>query len=61
MKKEDLKQLKLPLTKNKFILLRKSIINKRIKWMDMSRELMFSYLDYWKSGKINNIQDTIQD
>ncbi len=61
MRKEDLKKVKLPLSKKTFILLRKSIRSRQINWMDMPQDLMFSYQDFWKSDKYKNIQDSLID
>ena len=61
MKKLDLKKVKLPLTKKSFVLLRRSIRNRQVKWMDMPNNLMSSYIDFWKSDNYKKIQDTIQD
>ncbi len=61
MKKLDLKKVKLPLTNKSFILLRKSIRNRKVRWMDMPNKLMSSYIDYWKSDNYKKIQDTLQD
>lgn len=60
MEKLDLKNMKLPLTKNKFGKLRDAIRTRKIKWMDMSIELMYAYQDFWKfqnHNKTNNIID----
>ncbi len=61
MKKMDLKNVKLPLSKKSFILLRKSIRTKQVNWLDMSRDLMFAYLDFWKSEKYKSMNEIVQD
>jgi len=61
MEKIDLKKVKLPLSKRSFILLRKSIRTKQINWMDMSKDVMYAYQDFWKSEKYKNMNDIIQD
>jgi hypothetical protein len=53
----NLKKIKLPLSKKKFSKLRNAIRTGRVKWMDMSKELMFSYQDFWKSEKHNSIEE----
>ena len=53
----DLKKMKLPLSKKKFSKLRNAIRTGRVKWMDMSKDLMFSYQDFWKSEKFNNLEE----
>lgn len=57
MKSVDLKQMKLPLSKKRFSNLRKAIHSGRVKWMDMSNELMYSYLDFWKSDKYKGLDE----
>ena len=61
MEKIDLKKVKLPLSKRSFILLRKSIRTKQINWMDMSKDVMYAYQDFWKSEKYKNMNDIVQD
>lgn len=61
MKTLDVKKMELPLTKKKFRSLRNSIRTGQVKWMDMSRDLMFAYLDFWKSDKYKSMNDVIQD
>lgn len=61
MKRNHLKKVKLPLSKASFMLLRKSIRNKKINWMDMPDELMFAYQDFWKSEKYKSMNDIVQD
>ncbi len=61
MNKQDLKEIKLPLTKITFIFLKNSIRSGQLKWMDMSKELMYSYQDFWKSKKYKNMEDILQD
>lgn len=56
MKKEDLNNVKLPLAKKKFMKLRDAIRAGKVKWMDMSKELMFSYQDFWKSQNQQSIE-----
>ena len=53
----DLKKMKLPLSKKKFSKLRNAIRTGRVKWMDMSKELMFSYQDFWKSENQNKLEE----
>tara|TARA_R110001583_G_scaffold185694_1_gene345941 strand:- start:152 stop:325 length:174 start_codon:yes stop_codon:yes gene_type:complete len=57
MKTLDLKKMKLPLTKEKFSKLRMAIRNGHIKWMDMSKDLMFAYQDFWKSHSLENLNE----
>ena len=57
MEKLDLKKIKLPLTKSRFRKLRAAIRSGRVKWMDMSKELMFSYQDFWKSEKYKSLEE----
>jgi hypothetical protein len=59
MKALDLKKMKLPLTKKKFSKLRTAIQNGQVKWMDMSKDLMYAYQDFWKSISIENLNDRI--
>lgn len=59
MKTLDLKKMKLPLSKKKFKNLRRAIRSGRVKWMDMSNELMYAYQDYWRFKKFNKIEDRI--
>ena len=61
MKKMDLNKVKLPLSKKSFIRLRRSIRTKQVNWLDMSRDLMFAYLDFWKSDKYKKMNDIAQD
>jgi hypothetical protein len=61
MKKLDLKKVELPLSKKSFIRLRRSIRAKQVNWLDMPRDLMFAYLDFWKSEKYKSMNDVIQD
>jgi hypothetical protein len=61
MEKIDLKKVKLPLSKRSFLLLRKSIRSKQINWMDMSKDVMYAYQDFWKSEKYKNMNDIVQD
>jgi len=61
MEKIDLKKVKLPLSKRSFILLRKSIRTRQINWMDMSKDVMYAYQDFWKSEKYKNMNDIVQD
>jgi hypothetical protein len=56
MEKQDLNNLKLPLTKDTFKVLRKAIRNGKIKWMDMSKDLMYAYQDFWRFDKYKNYQ-----
>ena len=56
MKKLDLNSLRLPLSKKRFSKLRKAIKTGRVKWMEMSEELMYSYQDFWKSEKYKNME-----
>ena len=60
MKKLDLGKIKLPLTKKKYNELREALKTKRIKWMDMSADLMFAYQDYWKFKKHHRSEDVIE-
>lgn len=55
MKTNDLKKIKLPLTKNNFYLLRNAIRERRIKWLDMSTDLMYAYQDFWRFHKFKKI------
>ncbi|MCF6168501.1 MAG: hypothetical protein L3J55_08095 [Lutibacter sp.] len=48
--------MKLPLSKKRFSKLRKAIRTGRVKWMEMSEELMYSYQDFWKSEKYKNME-----
>ncbi len=61
MKTLAVKKMELPLTKQKFRFLRNSIRTGQIKWMDMSNDMMFAYLDFWKSDKYKSMNDIIQD
>ncbi len=61
MKTRAVKKMELPLTKQKFRFLRNSIRTGQIKWMDMSNDMMFAYLDFWKSDKYKSMNDIIQD
>ena len=61
MKEIDLKKVKLPLSKRSFILLRKSIRTKKINWMDMSKDVMYAYQDFWKSDKYKSMNEISQD
>jgi len=61
MKEVDLKKVKLPLSKRSFILLRKSIRTKKINWMDMSKDVMYAYQDFWKSDKYKSMNEISQD
>lgn len=61
MKTLAVKEMELPLTKQKFRFLRNSIRTGQIKWMDMSNDMMFAYLDFWKSDKYKSMNDIIQD
>ena len=61
MKTLDLEKIKLPLTKKKFRELRDAIKTKRIKWMDMSIDLMYAYQDFWRFQKQKNMNNTIED
>ncbi|WP_291971395.1 hypothetical protein [Lutibacter sp.] len=56
MEKLDLNNMKLPLSKKRFSKLRKAIRTGRVKWMEMSEELMYSYQDFWKSEKYKNME-----
>jgi len=60
MKKLELSKIKLPLTKKKYLELKTALKTKRIKWMDMSTELMFAYQDYWKFKKHHRAEDLIE-
>jgi len=55
MKKLDLTKMKLPLTKKKFKKLRSAIKTRKVKWMDMSVDLMYAYQDFWRYLKYRNI------
>ncbi|SNR75681.1 hypothetical protein SAMN04488111_2900 [Lutibacter flavus] len=59
MKTLDLKKMKLPLTKEKFRKLRMAIQSGQVKWMDMSKDLMFAYQDFWKSIRVENLNERI--
>lgn len=48
MKTLDLTKMKLPLTQKKFKKLRAAIKTKRVKWMDMSVDMMYAYQDFWR-------------
>ena len=56
MEKLDLNNMKLPLSKKRFSKLRNAIRTGRVKWMEMSEELMYSYQDFWKSEKYKNME-----
>lgn len=59
MKTLDLKKMKLPLTKKKFSKLRTAIQSGQVKWMDMSKDLMYAYQDFWKSINAQNLNNSI--
>ena len=61
MKILDVQIVKLPLTKKSFRKLRSSLHSKQIKWMDMSKDLMYAYQDFWKSEKFQSMDDMVQD
>lgn len=61
MKTLDLEKMKLPLTKKKFKILRDGIRTRRIKWMDMSVDLMFAYQDFWRFHRHQKMNNTIED
>lgn len=48
MKKIDLKNMKLPLSKKRHQKLRDAIKTRQIRWMDMSVDLMYAYQDFWR-------------
>lgn len=56
MKTLDLKKIKLPLSKEKFKKLRKAINTGRVKWRDLSMDLMYAYQDFWRSDKYKNYE-----
>ena len=56
MKTLDLTKMKLPLSNKKFKMLRNSIRTGRIKWMDMSNELMYAYQDFWRYKKYSKLE-----
>ena len=60
MKKLDLSKMKLPLTRTKYLKLRAALKTRKIKWMDMSTDLMFAYQDYWKFKKHHKAEDVIE-
>lgn len=57
METPDLKKMKLPLSKKRFTKLRNAIRSGRVKWMDMSKDLMYAYQDFWKSDKYKNLEE----
>lgn len=59
MKTLDISKVKLPLSRKKFIKLRKAIRTGRIKWMDMSNDLIYAYQDYWRYKKFNKVDETL--
>lgn len=59
MKTLDLTKMKLPLSKKKFKNLRSAIHTGRIKWMDMSNELMYAYQDYWRYKNFHKIDEIV--
>ena len=61
MKELDLKKVKLPLSKKNFRKLRSSLHSKKIKWMDMSKDVMYAYQDFWKSEKFQSLDERIQE
>ena len=61
MEKMDLNKVKLPLSKKSFIRLRKSIRTKQVNWLDMSKDVMYAYQDFWKSDKYKSMNDIVQD
>ncbi len=61
MKKLDLKKMKLPLSKKKYQKLRDAIKTRKVKWMDMSVELMYAYQDFWRFQHQRNINNSIDD
>ena len=61
MKTIDLKKMNLPLTKKKFNKLRDGIRTRRVKWMDMSNELMYAYQDFWKFQRSEKMNDMIDE
>ena len=56
MDKLDLKEVALPLNNKSFKLIRGAIRNGKIKWMDMSQDLMYAYQDFWRFDKYKNYQ-----
>lgn len=61
MKKLDLKKMKLPLTKKKYLRLKEAIKTRQIKWMDMSVDLMYAYQDFWRFQNKRNLNGTIEE
>ena len=61
MKKLDLKNIKLPLSKKKHKKLSDAIKKRQIKWMDMSVDLMYAYQDFWRFQRRKNINNIIED
>jgi len=56
MEKQELNKIKLPLSKESFKSLRRSIRSGQVKWMDMSKDLMYAYQDFWRFDKYKNYQ-----
>ena len=56
MEKQDLNKITLPLNKESFKSLRRSIRSGQVKWMDMSKDLMYAYQDFWRFDKCKNYQ-----
>lgn len=61
MKNLDLTKMKLPLTKKKFNKLRDAIKTRKVKWMDMSVDLMYAYQDFWRYIKYRKNSEIIED
>jgi len=61
MKTTDLTKMKLPLTKKKFNKLREAIKTRRVKWMDMSVDLMYAYQDFWRYLKYHKSTEISED
>lgn len=56
MEKQDLNKIELPLSKEKFNKLRKSIESGRIRWRDLSMDLTYAYQAFWRSEKYRNCE-----
>lgn len=61
MKKLDLTKIELPLTNKKFKKLREAIKTRRVKWMDMSVDLMYAYQDFWRYIKYHKSTEISED
>ena len=52
----DLKKISLPLSKDKFQKLRKSIKKGQVKFKDLSEELTYAYQDFWRYNRYKNCE-----